>query len=220
MEEKRVSIALDDKRLKDVAESITNKTCNKILQYLVDKTATVSEISEKLKLPINTVDYNIKKLLRADLIEKDSHWWSVKGKKMPTYKISNKEIIIKPKKLVNYKKYLVALFSTGVIGLFLNKISLTGKVNTLSQIGGIESTQLFAEAPKAMVETTMDGARDLATSAVSSSFNLGIGHWFIIGAWLIILAFFIYSIISERRKDLRHDNSHVRIERRKKHEKR
>ena len=199
MEEKRVSVALDDKRLKDVAESITNKTCNKILQFLVEKTATVSEVSEELKLPINTVDYNIKKLLRAGLIEKDSHWWSVKGKKMPTYKISNKEIIIKPKKLFDYKKYLVALFSTGVIGLFLNKIRSNDWPNGEQVIftqKATESAVFSAEAPRILAD---EATNTLAGSAMTSSFHLGIGHWFIIGAWFIILAFFIYSLVTERR---------------------
>ena len=47
-------------------------------------------------MPMNSVQYNISKLLEAGLIEEAKSWWSVKGKKMPTYKVANKLIVISP----------------------------------------------------------------------------------------------------------------------------
>lgn len=194
MEEKKIFISLEDKRLKDVAESITNKTCNKILQYLIEKTATVSDISEDLKLPINTIDYNIKKLLRAGLIESNSHWWSVKGKKMPAYKISNKEIIIKPKELIDYKKYLVAALSTGVLGLIINKLSQ--KMNSITLSTKVPTTD---SSIAMLTETSCLLTEETTAQAIITTSQLGIGSWFILGAWFIILLFFVYSIVTERR---------------------
>ena len=66
----------------------------KILSLIAEKEATGSEIANELNLPLNTVGYNIDKLLKAGLIETSKNFfWSLKGKKMPTYKISNKKVI-------------------------------------------------------------------------------------------------------------------------------
>ena len=80
---KYLLISLGDEKAKKLSEVLGNSTCNKILEFLADK----SEVSEKdistaLKMPLNTVEYNLKKLLTAELIEKSQKFfWSTKGKK-------------------------------------------------------------------------------------------------------------------------------------------
>ena len=88
-------ISLDVEKSKPLAEVLASKTCKEIINILAQEELSEKDISEKLNSPINTIEYNLKKLLKAELIEKSQNFfWSVKGKKIPTYKLSNKSIII------------------------------------------------------------------------------------------------------------------------------
>ena len=82
-DEKYVLVSLGDERAKEIAEAIGNKTSKKILDLLSDKEMSESEISRELKIPLNTADYNVKKLVKAGLIEEKKHFFSSKGKRIP-----------------------------------------------------------------------------------------------------------------------------------------
>jgi uncharacterized secreted protein with C-terminal beta-propeller domain len=121
MDDKFVMMGLGDDRSKYVAEVLGNKTCRKIVDFLADvKEASEKEISEGLKVPMNTVEYNLKKLVKAGLVEKTgNHFWSVKGRKIAMYKLARKHIVISPKirkpSLDIVKSVLPVIF----VGLFL-----------------------------------------------------------------------------------------------------
>jgi len=192
MSEKQVSISLDDSRLKPISQALGNKTCIKILEALSEQNLTVTDISKKLKIPLNTTDYNVKKLVKAGLIEKSSHWWSVKGKKMPTYVVSNKKIVFSPKRS-NTKTFLWTIGLTGLVGLTIKEFT---KV----------SQPIMEGVPLAMkVEMADTAARTFANTAtntaVTSTSVFGPWTWFVFGAWFAILLFFVLSIANERRKD-------------------
>ncbi len=121
-------IGLDDERSKEIAEVIGNRTCKKIVVYLAEvKNASEKDISDKLEIPINTVEYNLNKLMKAGMIEKTKHFfWSVKGKKIDMYRLSNKKIVISPKSKPNMVQLksvipviLISVFLIAVAGLFL-----------------------------------------------------------------------------------------------------
>lgn len=105
VEDKFIMLDLDDENSKHIAEVIGNKTCKKIIDYLTDKKeSSETEISESLKIPINTAEYNLNKLIRAGLIVKTKNFfWSVKGKKIDLYRLSRKHIIISPCKRPSIK---------------------------------------------------------------------------------------------------------------------
>ncbi|MBI2044599.1 beta-propeller domain-containing protein [Candidatus Pacearchaeota archaeon] len=98
-DEKFIMMNLDDDRSKKVAEAISNPTCKKILNYLAEnKDKSEEDIAKDLAMPINTVEYNLKKLLESGLIEKSKNFfWSKRGKKINLYKPANRHIIISPK---------------------------------------------------------------------------------------------------------------------------
>jgi DNA-binding transcriptional ArsR family regulator len=195
-----ISVSIDDNRIKDIAEAITNKTCKRILNYLTENEKTISEISIELDIPINTVEYNIKKLLNTGLIEKKSFWWSIKGKKMPTYTVSNKRIIISPKKEINNLKYLIALGVTGIISLIIKNITQPAKIVYE------KTTPLLNDFSNELIKSTADSFLENTPQQTSQIINtvtyfpkIGFGEWFLFGAWFVILLFFIFSIVSERR---------------------
>jgi DNA-binding transcriptional ArsR family regulator len=118
MVEKSITIDLDDPRSDAVAEAITNKTCKKILSMLADEEMSASDLAKELGLPLNTVGYNLEKLVRAGLIERSSSFfWSSKGKKIERYRVSNKRIVISPKIMV--RGVLPTIIIAGILALIL-----------------------------------------------------------------------------------------------------
>ncbi len=111
MDDKYILMGLEDSRAGHVAEVLKNKTCKKILDFLAErKEASEQDIAKGLGMPINTAEYNLKKLIKAGLVEKTKNFfWSVKGKKIPMYKLARKHIIIAPSKKpsINYLKSIL-----------------------------------------------------------------------------------------------------------------
>ncbi|MEK6825474.1 MAG: beta-propeller domain-containing protein [Nanoarchaeota archaeon] len=100
MSDKYLNIDLHDPRAAAIAEVLANKTCKKILDLLAEKEMSESDISNLLGIPLNTVGYNMKKLLESGLVVKTkTFFWSVKGKKIPTYRLANKKIVISPRRI-------------------------------------------------------------------------------------------------------------------------
>ena len=220
-EDTSIMIDLGDPKAKEIAEVIGNKTANKILDYLASSEGTVSDISRDLKIPLNTVDYNIKKMLKAGLIEKSSHWWSVKGKKMPTYKVSNRKIIISPRKSAA-KTFAWIIGVTGLAALtvreFFGKTLMNTQLSSgsreaavlssenISEVavesatGGVASDAVFVGSEKMLSEAAMAEATVVATEGTSCIFStLGPWQWFLLGAWFAILLFFVVTLIKNRR---------------------
>lgn len=114
---------LNDERSKHVAEILANKTCKKIIDYLAEtKEASEKDVSDALKMPINTVEYNLKKLLKSGLVEKTKNFfWSKKGKKIPMYKLAKKHIVISPS---NSKKPDMSLLKTLIPVIVISAVIL------------------------------------------------------------------------------------------------
>ncbi|MFA5174064.1 MAG: beta-propeller domain-containing protein [Candidatus Pacearchaeota archaeon] len=98
-DEKFILTSLDDENSKAIAEVLGNKTCKKIMDYLADvNEASEQDIAKAISIPINTAEYNLNKLIKSGLVEKTKNFfWSVKGKKIPMYKLARKHIIISPR---------------------------------------------------------------------------------------------------------------------------
>jgi DNA-binding transcriptional ArsR family regulator len=201
MDDKSVLLSLGDDRMKVLAEVLGNKSCVRILDLLADSDLAVSDISKKLKMPINTVDYNVKKLVRSGLIEKASHWWSVKGKKMPVYRVSDRRIVISPRRSLGHK-FLWTLGLTGLAAFVIrglgsgfnkvgkNVIAEDGAFLAMPAVEGMEAMAVNAGATDAVLGAAFE---------VSFWASLSPWTWFLFGAWFAIALFFIFSIVSERR---------------------
>lgn len=173
MEKKYILISMEDDRAKNLSGVLGNKTCKRIVDFLAEKNqASEKDIADELNLPINTVEYNLKKLLSAELIEKAKNFfWSKKGKKIPMYRLSNKSIIISPgssRVSSKIKSILPIVLISGVGAVLVQKIFAVKQVvesNTL-----LQGTKLAQEAAPSIFRET-----------ASTNFPL-IGIWFLIGA--------------------------------------
>ena len=212
-DDRSIMVDLGDPKAKAIAEVIGNKTCNKIIDFLADNEATVTDISVKLKMPLNTVDYNIKKLVQSGLIEKASHWWSVKGKKMPVYRVANRQIIISPRKsLVQAFAWVIGL--TGLAALTLKEFMGPAYYSTTEQlmyakdsaINSVNESLVEGGALMATADRAVEAAPivlDASNSGGFLSFLGGISpwSWFLIGAWFAVFLFFTITLLNKGRLD-------------------
>ncbi len=148
MTDKRIDFDIDDPRAGIIAEVMANKTCKRILGLLAEKEMSESDISQALSIPLNTVGYNIAKLLESGLIEKTkSFFWSIKGKKIPTYKLSNKKILISPKKMISSVPVvmLIALLGVILVIALIGMISHRLAINNGSEDSSFNQFSSYAE---------------------------------------------------------------------------
>ncbi len=193
MSKSSISIDLDDPRTGQVAEALANKTCVKVLSLIADEELREVDISNKLGLPLNTVEYNLKKLINVGLVEKSTNFfWSVKGKKTPTYKIANRRIVISPRRAI--KGVVPAVLLSGVAAAVLRYFTFggakTGVAGTLSD-GASEAVSIASRLPEATVVAVEQ------SSAFGAAWT-----WFFIGALFSLIILFLWDWVNYWRKNL------------------
>ncbi|MBI4158976.1 helix-turn-helix transcriptional regulator [Candidatus Woesearchaeota archaeon] len=190
-EEKYILVSLEDEKSKKIAESISNKTARKILDYLSSKEdAGAEEISKALKIPLPTVDYNLKNLKKSGLIEAKQFVWSQKGKRVILYKIAKKLIIIAPK-FSDIKKEL-----KNIIPL----VGITAVISVIIQY--LTRPQTLFQGTKSVTESTL-AESSLAFEASRAAPTViqqapAYGLYFFLGALFIITIYFLIKIIRQK----------------------
>lgn len=192
-------LSLDDDKAKKIANAVNNESGIKILNYLSNKEhATETDISEKLKIPISTVHYNLEQLQKADLIEWEDAHFSQKGKKVKHYKLVSKYIIIAPKhekegfleKIKTlFPAFLTSIFGAGLIYYFSNFKSQNLKVETL-----MAKSVVYQEEAR-MADTVMMAEPILELTP----FYFQSWFVFLTGAILALLVVLIYSYIKKKK---------------------
>ncbi len=184
-------VSLDDTKSKAIADVLGSKTCKKIISYLSEnKEASQKDLSDNLDIPMNTLDYNIKKLLESGFIQKrNNFFWSKKGKKIVMYELSNKSIVISPRKTTPQKlKSIVPAFILTAAATFAiwayQKITFSKQVLSNAIPRGVK---------EGLMKTTADYASAVSPTVYSSGNYLMTPHstpiwaWFFAGAFLMIL---------------------------------
>lgn len=199
MSEKYLLFNLDDEKAKKLGEVISNSTCKKIINLLAEKEASEAEIARELKIPINTAEYNLRKLIDAGLIEKSKQFWSVKGRKIETYKVVNKNIVISPKKISVYSKLksvVPVVLISGLLTGFIRWYYKSGVVRFATEKGA----EIAEEGEKVISSLTQAGQAEavINKTAVTVAEKAAIAYsnpwlWFALGAGIVIIAFIIWN---------------------------
>jgi len=189
--EKYILVSLEDERSKKIAESISNKTARKVLDYLSTKEeAGTEEISKKLNLPISTIDYNLKNLKKAGLVETKHFEWSQKGKRIVLYSVAKKLIVIAPK-LSNLKKEL-----KNIIPL----VGIAAVISIIIQYFSSITRQPMLQAAKSEAGLVSDLALNAAqfVPAAVQQTSPSYGLWFFFGALFIIVVYLLIKVIRQK----------------------
>ena len=166
---------------KDLAKVISNDTSRKILDYLSEKDGSESEISRILGIPISTVHYNIKQLVRVGLVKVEEFEYSEKGREVNFYKLAKKMIIIAPDDVKVFKKDIAKILPVGLIGVIVGGLMYWFSKVTIKAVP--------VEEEIASIGFT-EGARDVVIQ--TGNFNY---LWFIYGVLFYMLLFILYSYV-------------------------
>ncbi len=199
-----ILVELDDPRTDKIAEAISNKTAKKILGLLSEKEMSESELAKILGIGLNTVEYNIKKLVEAGLIEKVGGFlWSIKGKRIYRYRVVNKRIVILPKKSI--RGVLPAVLISGIVSLGIklwsdNFIFRKGDFAVGERVSEKMASEIAAGASSSaqIVERTGIGISEgISQSVLRIAESAWL--WFLAGALFGLLVYLVWNII--RRKN-------------------
>ena len=182
MNKHSIMIDIDDPRAENIADVLGNKTCKKIMNLLAEKDMSESDIGKELEIPLNTVGYNMKKLIESGLVEKKDFFWSVKGKKIPTYKISNKRIIISPKSKIF--GILPAIIASAIISLGIKIYYNNSKLIEDSNLAMSESVSNIASKSSEMFDSGVYYTLNNASN---------VWAWFLLGALFGLLVFMLWN---------------------------
>jgi len=185
-------ISLDEQKSKSLAQVLSNDTARKILDYLskVDH-ATETDISKVLKVPLSTVHYNLDLLVKSDLVSNEKFTYSEKGKEIIHYSLSNKYVIIAPKKtellMEKLKQFLpVVLITTGVSLL----IKYIWPVLTNAPIA---QKRLMAASAPLMEESADMALKAMPSQPVMQTQEFAV--WFLFGSVFALLIYFVWAEI-------------------------
>ncbi len=190
-----ILISLDDNKSKAISEVLSSPTCKKIINHLAETPeASQKDLSDALKIPLNTVEYNIKKLLDSGFVQKRKNFfWSKKGKKIVMYELSNKSIIISHKKKVSEKlKSIIPAFILTAVGTF--SVWVYEKLKYASNS--------VVDAGEEILRTASDGVAKAGSAApvspdtLISPIGTPLWLWFLVGG---IIAIGIFSIVNWRK---------------------
>jgi len=186
-EDNFVLVSLEDLKSKAISEVLGSGTCKKIIGYLSkNKEASQKDLSDALNLPMNTLDYNMKKLLGSGFIQKRKNFfWSKKGKKIIMYELSNKSIVISPRKSSYQKiKSILPAFILIAAGTFA--------------VWAYETVRYSKEVVQSNVadssQKVLSGGAEMVVRAADDSINYfmtphptPLWTWFLAGALLVIV---------------------------------
>jgi len=156
-----------DERAQKIARAMGSPTATEILQILSEGPKSMTDLSERLSLPLNTAKYHVENLLEAGIISVADTRYSVKGREVKYYSLTDQLLIVAPKR-VDVRSLLLkyaALF--GIVALSSLVIAdLLPLVSTWSA-----GEALPAAAPAAMKVADSNAGREAGTLAVQASFG-------------------------------------------------
>lgn len=155
-----------DERAQKIAKAMGSQTANEILQILGDGPKSLTDITERLNIPMNTAKYHVENLLDAGLIGVEQTKYSIKGREVKIYTLTNQLLVVAPRQ-VNARSLLlkyaslfgIVLLATVIIALIPSIFGagsmIRGSANTLNmapEYAMVQETDTGVGAAKAVTE--------------------------------------------------------------------
>ena len=86
-----------DERAQKIAKAMASQTANDILTLLATGTKSLTDITEQLSIPLTTTKYHTGNLLDAGLITVSDTRYSIKGREVKMYSLTDQLLIVAPK---------------------------------------------------------------------------------------------------------------------------
>src|SRR5512145_2251064 len=132
-----------DERAQKIAKAMGSQTASDILHILGEGPRSLTDITERLNIPMNTAKYHIENLLDAGPIAVEKTKYSIKGREVKIYTLTNQLLVVAPRQtdarslLLKYASLfgivaagtlLVSVFST----MFGPESLIRGSTNTMN----------------------------------------------------------------------------------------
>jgi len=175
-----------------IAKAMASKTAGDIMRFIGDGQKTSTEISEHLSIPMNTAKYHIENLLDAGLILVATTKYSVKGREVKVYTLTNQLLIVAPRQtnvrslLLKYTSlFAIVAFGSLVVTILQSGIGTTGMfsegLNAVPSAPSQAAGVAYAKGASDMIATTQPLALDTTVA-------------FFLGGTLIIVVLICYEM--------------------------
>ena len=125
-----------DERAQKIAKAMSSQMASDILQLLAESPQSLTGITERLAIPLTTAKYHTENLLDAGLIQVSETKYSVKGREIKIYSLTNQLLIVAPRQsnvhslLMKYASLFgIVLFGSLVIAILS---PILGRGSTMS----------------------------------------------------------------------------------------
>jgi DNA-binding transcriptional ArsR family regulator len=194
MSENVIVLEPGDERATRVAKAIGSPIAGDILRLLGEGETSVSDITERLSIPFNTAKYHIDNLVDAGLISVIDTKYSVKGREVKIYSLTNQLLIVAPPKS-NVRDLILKYASLFVI-VIVGTLGITLVSPLLLSTGAWNTATVQAPVP-AM-------GREISVMAAKSTYDTGVPMQgplvpesalaFFLGGVLVIFVLVLYEI--------------------------
>ncbi|PKL64749.1 MAG: transcriptional regulator [Methanomicrobiales archaeon HGW-Methanomicrobiales-3] len=200
-----------DERAQKIARAMSSQTANDILQQLAGGPTSLADIAERLGQPMNTVKYHVGNLLDAGLIAVADTKYSVKGREVKMYSLTNQLLIVAPRQspvrsLILKYASLFAIVLVATIGI----MALGPLFSGLHGMPGAAENVALAVPPSPTVadRQVAGGAEEIMTAKASYAGAIDMGSStspdtalaFFLGGILVILVLLCYEAWLWKRK--------------------
>ena len=192
MAEQVIVLEPGGEKAQKIAKAMASQTACDILRFIGEGQKTSTEISEHLSLPMNTAKYHIENLLDAGLINVSATKYSVKGREVKVYSLTNQLLIVAPRQsnirtiLLKYASLFgIVVFGTLVLAIVSPFIGIS---NGLAE--GMNAAPSAPSREVAIVYTK--AASDAMGYSLSQTLDPAVAFFF--GGGLVILCLFCYEL--------------------------
>jgi len=175
MAEDVVFLEPGDDRAQKIAKAMGSQTASDILQFLSDGQKSLTDITERLAIPMTTAKYHVENLLDAGLISVSETKYSVKGREVKLYSLTNQLLIVAPRQsnvrslLLKYASLFgIVAFGSVIIGimspLFGSESVMRSSMNTIPRMSVQESGGSYAKTMGDVYAANATTAHDTLTA--------------------------------------------------------
>jgi DNA-binding transcriptional ArsR family regulator len=183
-----------DERAQKIAKAMASQTANDILTLLATGTKSLTDITEQLKIPLTTAKYHTENMLDAGLLTVSETRYSIKGREVRMYALTDQILIVAPKQ-------------TDIRTLLLKYSSIFGIViaGTLSifALAPLFSSQTSEAAPMMVTETSGAGlyaAKAMADTGIVQEVSPDFALAFFCGGVFVIVVLLCYEAYLWKKK--------------------
>ena len=156
MAEDVVFLEPGDERAQKIAKAMGSQTASDILQLLSEGQKSLTDITERLAIPMTTAKYHVENLLDAGLLSVAETKYSVKGREVKLYSLTNQLLIVAPRQ-ANVRSLLLKYAS--LFGIVAFGSVIIAIMSPLLGSGNVMRNSLNAVPPMAVHETGGSWAR-------------------------------------------------------------